>query len=98
VGFNSDGQQVTLHEAQADLPRRFEESNNFVAANSNSPSELDLDKIFSEGNLIMLDYIYYSQIPFIFTLECLVSEDCQNPEYCDLITNKCKNACSLNSM
>ena len=39
-------------------------------------------------------------LKFSFTLnhriECLISEDCPNAEYCDLKTNLCKNACSLN--
>ena len=32
----------------------------------------------------------------IFTEECLISEDCANADYCDLTTNTCKGACTLN--
>jgi len=74
IGFNNEGKEITLHAAEADFPSVNE---NFVASSdTNSPSDLDLDGIFTE--------------------ECLISEDCPNAEYCDLKTNLCKNACSLN--
>ena len=36
------------------------------------------------------------QLDKLFTEECLVSEDCQNADYCDLNTNTCKPACGMN--
>ena len=39
---------------------------------------------------------YFQKCLFFCKSECLISEDCPNAEYCDLKTNLCKNACSLN--
>ena len=47
IGFNNEGKEITLHAAEADFPSVNE---NFVASSdTNSPSDLDLDGIFTEG-------------------------------------------------
>ena len=49
IGFNNEGKEITLHAAEADFPSVNE---NFVASSdTNSPSDLDLDGIFTEGKI-----------------------------------------------
>ena len=93
IGFNNEGKEITLHAAEADFPSVNE---NFVASSdTNSPSDLDLDGIFTEGKIDKL-CTFCENHELFFVIECLISEDCPNAEYCDLKTNVCKNACSLN--
>ena len=53
LGFDNDGKEVTLHAAEANIPRFEDEdpvddSGNSVFASSNN-QPLDLDSIFTEG-------------------------------------------------
>jgi len=86
IGFDEDGQQITLTAAEPDFPSfPSRSSNNFVASNSNSPSDLNLNDIPNS-----------EAVQKIYDAECLANGDCPLAEYCDLPTETCKNACSLN--
>lgn len=66
IGFDEEGKKITLHQAAP------ENVDNFVRASGsgNSPSDLDLAKIFTEGNLVMLDWTMTSTYIFIFRMPC----------------------------
>lgn len=104
IGFDESGREVMFTAAITDtvdekkrpvaesripLPKRRPINNQNLLVQSHQPTNTN-GRSNDDHRLVGLN------IDQIFNAECLSSEDCANNEYCNILSNVCEDACSLN--